>query len=91
MAVADIERARFMAFGPDGTLFVSLPEAGQIKACKDENSDGQYEKTATFVKDHRTVQGLFWHDGWLWFSEEPAPFSRPATQMAMASRTNSKR
>ncbi len=72
--MADIERARFMAFGPDGTLFISLPDAGQIKACRDENGDGFYEKMAIFVKDHRTVQGLFWHDGWLWFSESGAIF-----------------
>ena len=74
VAVADIEKARFMAFGPDGTLFVSLPDAGQIKACRDENNDGLYEKAATFVKGHPTVHGLFWYEGWLWFTESGAIF-----------------
>ncbi len=74
VAVADIEKARFMAFGPDGALFVSLPDAGQIKACRDENNDGFYERATTFVKGHPTVHGLFWYEGWLWFTESGAIF-----------------
>jgi len=74
VAVADLERARFMTFGSDGTLFVSLPDARQIKACRDENNDGLYEKAATFVKGHPTVHGLFWYEGWLWFTESGAIF-----------------
>jgi len=74
MAVPDIAQARFMAFGPDGTLFVSVPDTGQIKACRDENNDGSYEQIATFVKGHPTVHGLFWFDGWLWFTESGAIF-----------------
>jgi len=64
MALADIKGARFMAFAPDGTLFVSQPDRGQISACRDENGDGSYEKTAVFVKNHPTVHGLFWYAGW---------------------------
>jgi glucose/arabinose dehydrogenase len=74
VAAPDIEGARFMAFGPDGTLFVSVPDAGQIKACRDENNDGRYEKIATFANGHPTVHGLFWYDGWLWFTESGAIF-----------------
>ncbi len=74
IAQGDIDRARFMAFAPDGTLFVSQPDSAQIQACRDENMDGYYENTAVFVKDHPTVQGLFWHEGWLWFTESGAIF-----------------
>jgi len=74
IAQGDIDRARFMAFAPDGTLFVSQPDSAQIQACRDENKDGYYEKTAVFVKDHPTVQGLFWYEGWLWFTESGAIF-----------------
>ena len=66
-----------MAFAPDGTLFVSQPDSAQIQACRDENNDGYYEKTAVFVKGHPTVQGMFWHEGWLWFTESGAIFRGP--------------
>lgn len=74
VAVADLKGARFMAFGPDGTLFVSQPDLGEIKACRDGNNDGYYERSVTFVKDHPTVRGMFWYDGWLWFTESGAVF-----------------
>lgn len=74
IAQANIDRARFMAFAPDGTLFVSQPDSAQIQACRDEDGDGYYEKTTVFVKDHPTVQGMCWHEGWLWFTESGAIF-----------------
>jgi glucose/arabinose dehydrogenase len=74
IALADVDRARFLAFAPDGTLFVSQPDSGEIRACRDENGDGYYEKTAVFVSGHPTVQGTFWHEGWLWFTESGAIF-----------------
>lgn len=74
VAVADVERARFMAVGPNGTLFVSQPHLGQVKACRDEDRDGWFETVATFVSGHPTVHGLLWHDGWLWFTETGAIF-----------------
>jgi len=74
VAQGEIDRTRFMAFGPDGTLFVSQPDSAQIQACRDEDKDGYYEKTAVFVKDHPTVQGMFWYEGWLWFTESGAIF-----------------
>ncbi len=49
IAVADIPRARFMAFGPDGTLFVSLPDAGQIKACRDESGEGPSDRPGVIL------------------------------------------
>ena len=52
IAQADIEGARFMAFAPDGTLFVSQPDRSRILACRDENGDGYYEKVTVFVKGH---------------------------------------
>lgn len=74
VARSGLERARFMETSPDGTLFVSQPHIGQIQACRDTDDDGYYETVTTFVDDHRTVHGLFWHDGWLWFTETGAIF-----------------
>jgi glucose/arabinose dehydrogenase len=71
---AEVRGARFMAFDPNGTLFVSQPDSRQISACRDDNGDGYFETAAVFVKNHPTVHGVFWFDGWLWFTESGAIF-----------------
>ena len=40
---AEVRGARFLAFDPNGTLFVSQPDSRQISACRDGNGDGYYE------------------------------------------------
>lgn len=74
VAQADLKAPRFMRFGPDGTLYVSLPDAGEVRRCIDRDGDGYYETVNTFVSGHPSVHGLFWHDGWLWFTESGAIF-----------------
>jgi glucose/arabinose dehydrogenase len=72
VATDSITAPRFLATGPNGTLFVSVPKEGRIIACTDANGDGSYEKLTTFVegKDPKTIlQGIQWHDGWLWFAQ----------------------
>jgi glucose/arabinose dehydrogenase len=53
---------------------VSQPHIGEVKACRDKDGDGHFEEVATFVKGHRTVHAMVWHDGWLWFAESGAIF-----------------
>lgn len=74
VAEATIQNPRFMCLGGSGELYVSLPGEGEIKACRDQDGDGYFETVATFVKGHRSVHGLCWHDGWLWFTETGAIF-----------------
>lgn len=74
IARAGLDRPRFLAFAPEGTLFVSQPDRGEIRAFRDRNGDGYYEQTAVFVRDHPRVQAMQWHDGWLWFAESGAIF-----------------
>lgn len=72
VAVEGIKAPRFLAVGPDGTLFVSVPKEGRIVACRDTNGDGQFDALVPFVtgKEPATIlQGLQWHDGWLWFAQ----------------------
>lgn len=66
---AAIAGPRFLQMDDDGILYVSLPEVGQIKSCKDTDNDGYYDAVETFVSGHRMVHGMQWHDGWLWFTE----------------------
>ncbi len=72
VAVEDLKIARFLALGPDGTLYVSVPREGRIVACRDRDGDGTYEERTDFVagRDPATIlQGVQWHDGWLWFAQ----------------------
>jgi glucose/arabinose dehydrogenase len=72
---ADVDgEARFLEFDDAGTLYVSQPQAGRILALKDRDGDGVYETSAPFVTGRRTVHGLDWHDGWLWFTTTGAIF-----------------
>ena len=74
VALAGQSKPRFMCFDPAGVLYVSFPEAGIVRACRDQDSDGHYEQVSVFVDEHPLVQGLCWHDGWLWFAESGAVF-----------------
>ncbi len=75
----DIQNPRALQMNTEGVLFVSLPEVGEIKACQDKNKDGYYETVTTFVKGHKKVHGMFWLDGWLWFTETGAIFKAKDT------------
>jgi glucose/arabinose dehydrogenase len=60
--------ARFMEFD-DRTpphLYVSRPGPGQIDTFTYEN--GTYQPLGVFVKDYKSVHGLHFKDGWLWFT-----------------------
>ena len=65
---SDIQQPRFMQLDDKGTLYVSLPEKGTIKACVDKDKDGYYETVTDFVTGHPKVHGMQWSNGWLWFS-----------------------
>lgn len=66
--VADgLENARFMQFGPDGTLYLARPSNGDILSMR-LGKDGKYAKLDTFVDGMPTVHGMCWHGDWLWFT-----------------------
>lgn len=62
--------ARFLQFSGDGkTLFVSDRRGDAIYALRDPDADGIYKTITTFVNDKDSVQGMDWHDGWLYFQQ----------------------
>ncbi len=72
VAVEGIKIPRFLAMGPDQTLYVSVPKEGRIVACRDTDGDGVYETQTPFVSGkvpNTILQGMQWHDGWLWFAQ----------------------
>ena len=65
--VADkLQNARFMQLDDHGNLFLSRPDKGDILRLT-KNGD-KYEVADTFVKGYRTVHGMHYKDGYLWFT-----------------------
>lgn len=73
-AIMDVEGARFLEIDDQGTLYVSRPRLGEIRAFADKNGDGEYESASVFVSDKQDVHGLCWHKGWLWFTTAGAVY-----------------
>jgi glucose/arabinose dehydrogenase len=72
VAVDGIKTPRFITLGSGNILFVSVPNEGKILAAKDADGDGTYETLTPFVegKEPKSIlQGMQWHDGWLWFAQ----------------------
>lgn len=67
---SELGNARFMEFGPGGVLYLSRPGNGDILTLK--ASGGKYSVIETFVSGYRTVHGLCFADGWLWFTQSGA-------------------
>jgi len=65
----NIQNARFLEFDDSGTLYVSRPGPGDILSLRDTDGDGVYETRHTFVSGYSTVHGLYFKDGWLWFTQ----------------------
>lgn len=68
-----VGKPRFMNFGPDGHLYISLMSAGQIARLPDDNYDGLAD-TREIVADSLSLpHGIEWHnDGqydWLYVAE----------------------
>jgi len=71
---SSVKSPRFMTFDDRGTLYVSLPGSGEIKSLRDDNHDGYYETVKTFVSGYPTVHGMYFYNGWLWFTQTGAIF-----------------
>lgn len=62
-------RPRFMAFGPDGHLYISLMDSGQVVRLPDRNSDGLADGVEVIATGLTSPHGLEWHQGWLYVAE----------------------
>jgi glucose/arabinose dehydrogenase len=60
---------RFMAFGPDNALYVSLTGAGEIIRLPDANLDGLADTVQVAAGYLNQPHGLAWKDGWLYVAE----------------------
>lgn len=67
LAAQNIGEARFLEFGADGTLYVSQPSAGSIATLRPQGTG--YQKVADFITNKKSVHGLHFYEGWLWYTQ----------------------
>ncbi len=65
----DLDGPRWMAFGPDGNLYVTLSEVGQVVRLEDRDGDGMADEVTTIIAGLNRPHGLAWHEGDLWIAE----------------------
>ena len=68
VAAKDLGETRFIEPGANGILYLSQPNSGSIATLKKQN-DGTYKKLGVFTSGKKTVHGMDYHDGWLWFTQ----------------------
>jgi len=63
-----LERARFMSFAPDGTLYVGT-NSDKVYALPDKNGDGRADTVIVFSSGLRSPHSVAFKDGWLYVGE----------------------
>ena len=60
---ADLGKARFMALGPGGNIYISIPKKDYILVLPDRNKDGVADRKTVFARGLEDVHGLAFHNG----------------------------
>lgn len=66
---AGLNNPRFMAIGPDNTIFVTGMNGGQIYSLPDRDSDGIADEIQVWADGLRQPNGLAFHEGYLYVGE----------------------
>ena len=66
---AEVDNARSLAMGDNGTLFVGNRKGSSVYALRDEDGDGVAEKKYVVAKDMNTPNGVAFHNGSLFIAE----------------------
>ena len=63
-----VRRARAMALGPDGSVYVSQPGEGQIVRLVDGNGDGTADSQDVVLRGLNRPHGMAFRSGYLWIA-----------------------
>jgi glucose/arabinose dehydrogenase len=63
-----VKGARFMALGPDGAVYVSVPRESTVVRLIDRNNDGVSDTSAVVVSGLSRPHGLAFHGGYLYIA-----------------------
>jgi len=74
---AGLEGPRFIAFGPDGALYVAERGAGRVVVLSDADGDGRADETRAFAEGLDRPHSLAFHDG-AWYVGVPSGVVRLA-------------
>lgn len=67
-----VRDARAMALAPDGSIYVSQPQYGQITRLVDANHDGVVDSRSVVLNNLNEPHGMAFHDGWLYVANTNA-------------------
>ena len=65
----DLNQPRFMAWSPQGVLYVTEPTDGEVVALPDGDRDGVADEATIWATGLNRVHGLAFHDGYLYLAE----------------------
>lgn len=78
--------ARMLAFAPNGDLFVSRKDAGEVVVLPDRDRDGVTDGAQIFAGGLAKPHGLAFHDGYLYVAQEGAVVRFPYAAGDLAAR-----
>lgn len=66
VAASGLGRPRMLYPGPNGALYVTRRDGGDVLMLKDADGDRQFEELVTVVYDFKGVHGITAKDGWMY-------------------------
>lgn len=66
---SELGTPRFMAFSPDGILFVTIIDQGKVIALPDKNKDGKANRAITFIEGLSHPHGIAFYRDYLYVGE----------------------
>ena len=66
VAASGLGKPRMLYLGPNGELYITRRDAGDVLLLKDTNGDNKFEAVTTVVAEFKGVHGITIKDGWLY-------------------------
>lgn len=66
IAASGLGKARMLLLGPNGQLYITRRDAGDVLMLKDNNGDNKFDDIKTVVAEFKGVHGITMKDGWLY-------------------------